>query len=132
MTSACAPIPTDDLIEYELTLLRPEVRASIDMLDQLIADDFFEIGANGRAFGKDEVLARLPGENAIAFDAEGFEVRRVTDDVAVVLYRAVRTVHGTSVASRRSSWWRRDAQGWRMVFHQGTPLTDLAHRGEER
>jgi hypothetical protein len=25
-------------------------------------------------------------------------------------------------ASLRSSLWRRDEEGWRMVFHQGTPV----------
>lgn len=77
-------------------------------------------------------MARLPGESGVAFEAEGFEVRRVTEDVAVVLYRAVRTAGGVSVASRRSSWWRRDVQGWRMVFHQGTPSADAVGHGGVR
>lgn len=114
------------LISQELALLRPEVRGSAAALDRLIADDFHEIGANGSAFGKEEVISRLPSENGVGFAARDFALRRVAEDVVVLLYRAERSVQGMTAASLRSSWWRRESDGWRMVFHQGTPLAAVA------
>lgn len=120
------------LVAQETALLLPEVRASVDALDRLIADDFHEIGANGRSFGKDEVMSRLPGESGIAFVARDYALRRVSEDLIVVLYRAERGVEGSSAASLRSSWWRRESAGWRMVFHQGTPLAAATSAGDDR
>lgn len=110
------------LVELELALLRPGLRASRERLDALIADDFQEIGAGGRMFGKQDVLGRLPGEQGVVFEAGDFQARLLAPDVALLVYRAVRGDATGSAVSLRSSIWRRDAAGWRMAFHQGTPL----------
>ncbi len=112
------------LAEQELLLLQPGVRASVDRLDALIADDFREIGASGRQFGKDEAIMRLPAESGVTFAADDLEVRLLGAEVALVTYRAVRSADGRRQRSLRSSLWRHDPSGWRMVFHQGTPLPD--------
>lgn len=48
------------VMQLERDLLEPDVRSDARRLDALIADDFLEVGAAGRAFGKSEVLIRLP------------------------------------------------------------------------
>ena len=108
----------------ERALLDPAVRADRARLDGLIAEDFLEIGASGAVFGKDDVLARLPGESGVAYEALPMRVQRISADVARVLYTVRRDADGDVRGSLRSSWWRLDADGcWRMVFHQGTPDT---------
>lgn len=108
----------------ERALLDPAVRADRGRLDSLIAEDFLEIGTSGAVFGKAEVLARLPEESGIAFEALPMRVQRVGADVARVLYTVRREADGDVRRSLRSSWWRCEADGcWRMVFHQGTPDT---------
>ncbi|NZA27518.1 DUF4440 domain-containing protein [Luteimonas sp. SJ-92] len=114
------------LVGLELMLLDAAVRASPARLDALIAADFREIAASGRMFGKDEVLARLPLETGVGFRAEAMEVRAVAPGVVLLVYRAHREAGGRCAVSRRSSLWRRDAEGWRMAFHQGTPLEEGA------
>lgn len=106
----------------ERSLLQPAVRASAAELDALLADEFREIGASGRAFGKDEVLARLPEESGVAFTVAEMNVQLLGSDHALVTYRATRRAGGVDQASWRSSLWRREATGWRMLYHQGTPL----------
>jgi hypothetical protein len=72
------------------------------------------------------VLARLPGETGVAYEALPMRVQRVGADVARVLYTVRRNADadGDVRRSLRSSWWRLEADGcWRMVFHQGTPDT---------
>ncbi|MCD9126667.1 DUF4440 domain-containing protein [Luteimonas fraxinea] len=108
----------------ERALLDPAVRADRVHLDGLIAEDFLEIGASGAVFGKADVLARLPGETGVAYEALPMRVQRVGADIARVLYTVRRDAGGEVLRSLRSSWWRLDADGcWRMVFHQGTPDT---------
>jgi len=112
----------DAIIALELALLDPATRHDRDFLDRHISDDFEEIAANGRRFGKDEVLARLPQESGIAFTASGFQCRLIAPGVALLNYDASRIAHREETRSRRSSLWRHEAGVWRMCFHQGTPL----------
>lgn len=108
----------------ERALLDPAVCADRACFDNLIADDFLEIGASGAVFGTADVLAGLPGESGVAYEALPMRVQRIGADVARVLYAVRREADGEVRRSLRSSWWRLDADGcWRMVFHQGTPDT---------
>lgn len=112
------------LESLERALLDPATRADLGRLDRLIAADFLEIGASGAVFGKADVLARLPDESDVAFDAGPMRVHAIGADVVRVLYTVRRRVGADERRSLRSSWWRREADGcWRMVFHQGTPDT---------
>lgn len=113
---------TEAIIALELALLDPVTRRDPAFLGRHIADDFEEIAASGRRFGKDEVLARLPLENGIGFGADGFQCRWLNDDLALLHYQARRSADGMEARSIRSSLWRREHDIWRMCFHQGTPL----------
>jgi hypothetical protein len=117
-------VPATSPLEGECALLTAQVRASTTALDALLADDFFEIAATGASFGKNDVLARLPDETGVRFEADGMVERHLGEGVALVTYRAVVERDGVRQSSLRSSLWRREAAGWRMLFHQGTPLPD--------
>ena len=114
------------LLELEQRLLQPATRASATALDGLIADDFVEIASSGRRFGKDEVLTRLPREAGLfQYRIEDFSLRVLGEGLALATYRA--TIADADAArpprhSLRSSLWRREDAGWRMVFHQGAPV----------
>ena len=111
------------LFALEQRLFEPDVRASRPELERLIADDFLEFAATGASFGKSEALSRLPQEDPPQIEAWGFELRRLTDDAAQVVYRARLERPGDARPrfSLRSSLWRHSDDGWQMVFHQGTP-----------
>lgn len=111
-----------DVMALELELLRPATRADAQRLDALLADDFHEVGAGGRAFGKDDVLARLPQEQGVGFDVQGMAAHVLAPEVVLVTYRATRSDEEGSAASMRSSLWVRGASGWQMRYHQGTRL----------
>jgi len=104
----------------ELALLAPSGREDAALLDRLIADDFVEVAANGRTFGKDEVLARLPVEQGVSFRAGQMTVTLLSPTVGLATYAVTRTVDGTAVHSRRCSIWRLDQDRWQVVYHQGT------------
>jgi ribonuclease HI len=103
----------DHVIALELRLLEPETRRDRLLVRSLLHPDFHEIGASGRTWDRDETVAALaddPGERPTVGDVAA---RRVADGVVLVTY--------TAGDSRRSSLWVRDADGWRVLFHQGTP-----------
>lgn len=111
------------LIQLELYLQKPEVRASRGELERLISDDFMEFTATGCRFGKAEVLARLPDERAPYIETSHFEVRELKAGLCQVFYRAKLKKAGNNITSfsMRSSIWRNHQEVWQMVFHQGTP-----------
>jgi hypothetical protein len=105
----------------EEQLLEPSVRASVARLDELIAEDFLEFASIGRAFDKAGIIDGVRAEQAhghyVRPVIRDFDVRRLSDDVALVSYRAERQgVNG----ALRSSIWRHSGGRWQIVFHQGT------------
>ena len=107
----------DDVLGFEMELLRPEVRASRERLESLLDDDFVEIGASGRRWTREAIIGDLvavPKLDDVAVSEE--QVRRVSDDVILVSY--VTTTGQRRVV--RTSWWRRSAGTWKCFFHQGT------------
>jgi hypothetical protein len=105
----------DEIREVEEQLVTPAVRASADALDRLVSDQFVELGSSGRVYTKPDVIAQMLAQPNITIDVADFQVLAVTPDVALATYRTGRSV--------RSSLWRREGEAWRIVFHQGTPIT---------
>ncbi len=113
-----------DLIEQEKALLTPEVRSSEARLRSLLSPDFLEIGASGDFFGLDSLLNSLPQETAWSAVAQDFEHRRLSPELVQLFYRAaVSRENGSGTTySRRTSIWKKDGSGWKMVYHQGTAV----------
>jgi hypothetical protein len=116
------------LQDLEEQLLSREGRASPRLINDLLADDFQEIGSSGDVFGKQEVLEGLAEESGdgrvYERHASDWSVRALSADVALVTYRVIRKdlTEGSVTASWRSSTWALRGGRWQMVFHQGTRL----------
>jgi len=82
----------DNLDEYliglEVHLHTKVARSCRKTLNELLADDFREIGASGQYFGKQEVLERLPEEDGIEIEASDFEVRELSLDIVHITYKS--------------------------------------------
>ena len=113
----------ETLRQLEESLWRAETRFDRSHMEQILAEDFCEFGRSGRTYGRAEVLP-APGETGeidATLPLPGFQVRVLSAEIAQVIYvSGVR--HGDTVETgNRSSIWRREAAGWRLCFHQGTP-----------
>jgi len=113
------------IYNLETMLLKPEIRASINQISGLLSDDFIEFGSSGVIYDKKNILEALFKESKIApakFSISNFEVKELIDSLVLSTYNAERILpDGKSVISLRSSIWRRNDDGWQMIFHQGTP-----------
>lgn len=110
------------LIELEQLLVQPATRLSAELLNRYLADDFYEIAATGRCFGKDDVFARLPTETPPVITQQDFTCKVLADGLAQLTYRATIQRAESDIVSYsvRSSLYRFDGENWQMVFHQGT------------
>lgn len=112
-----------DLEALERALHAPQVRADRERLAALLDEDFSEIGSSGQCYGRDAALQEIPLERAqVRVESDQYVVRPLAEGLAQVRYRS--RYHLDGQAQRwvlRSSLWRRHGDGWRMVFHQGTP-----------
>jgi hypothetical protein len=115
----------EQAIRGELQLMDPSVRTSRAEAGQLLDPEFVEVGASGRRWSYEEMLARLP--DMAGNSEEG--PRYVPSDITGVVLApgVVHLTYETTIEgrrARRSSLWRRldEEMGWRMYYHQATPV----------
>ena len=109
----------DAVIALELRLLDPAVRANPAEVERLLDAEFREIAPSGATWGRDAVVAALALDPGTPARARDVSATVVAEGVVLVTY-VVRGPDGRE--SLRSSLWRRHADGWRVLFHQGTPV----------
>jgi hypothetical protein len=105
----------------ERALLDPAVRGS--GAEALLHPDFVEFGSSGRRWDRSAILEAMAGDLSLAGEqvvTTDWSAEHLGPGVVHLTYRSV--VGGR--AARRSSVWRRTAQGWQLWFHQGTPVPD--------
>ncbi|MFF4094296.1 DUF4440 domain-containing protein [Streptomyces sp. NPDC001834] len=106
-------------IDGEMRLLDPAVRAVPDRVLELLDPEFHEIGASGRRWDVESILAVTSGGTVSPKSPA-----EVSDMSGTVLAPGlVHLTYFTDDQGRRawrSSLWRLTETGWRMYFHQGT------------
>jgi len=115
----------DKIRNLEVALLQPEVRTSLGALDNLLAEDFVEFGSSGRSYSKQQVIDHLHYKTVV-ITLSDFKLKLLAPEVVLATYRSASLTNGTGPTSYalRSSVWRLEDRGWRMVFHQGTPIEE--------
>ena len=116
---------TELVKKLELELLQPDVRTSINRLNNLLADDFVEIGQSGHRYTKEDILTSLPNLAEARHTMHNFQAREISPETILVTYQAEMRRGQTDqpTYSIRSSLWQRRTRGWQVIFHQGTPLS---------
>ncbi|MET8508577.1 DUF4440 domain-containing protein [Streptomyces sp. NPDC004787] len=109
----------------ELRLHDPAVRASADGV-RLFDPEFVEVGASGRRWTYEEMVAALPTLHGGA-DGPPIETSRLRG--ALLAPDLVHLTYETVIAgrrARRSSLWRKGDgdTGWRLYYHQATPVPE--------
>ena len=111
----------DEIESLEKKLLASSIRKSVNMLDELLSDDFKEFGKTGLVYNKQDVLSKLSDEGVRDFNAKYFEVKLLENNVYLVTY----TTMENGVNALRSSIWQSVDGRLQMVFHQGTEIRGI-------
>ncbi|SEE21627.1 DUF4440 domain-containing protein [Streptomyces sp. TLI_105] len=116
-----------EVIKRELQLLSPAGRSSRALADQLLDPEFVEVGASGRRWDRQSMLSALPVMQGAADDGPQYVPGEMTGTVLApgIVHLTFETMIDGRRA-RRSSIWRKldDESGWRMYYHQATPVPD--------
>ncbi|GEK80934.1 ribonuclease HI family protein [Agrococcus baldri] len=104
-----------EVVRLERSLLSDEVRADPASVAALLHPEWEEIGASGRRWSRDELLAEIAPLPA-PVELELLATHELGEDTLLIVWRSV----GAEPALR-SSLWVRTGGRWRQRFHQGTP-----------
>ncbi|MEU6212407.1 nuclear transport factor 2 family protein [Streptomyces sp. NPDC047023] len=112
-------------IAGELRLMDPVVRGSRSLARELLHPEFTEVGASGRRWTCDEMLAAMPDMDGAAETGPRYEPSAFTGVLlapGLVHLTYETTLNGNR--ARRSSLWRSEGTSgiWRMYYHQATPV----------
>lgn len=107
--------PLATVVECELLLLEPAVRADRSRVMQLLHPDFVEFGSSGRVWDRASAVEALAVDPVVSGPPTDLVPVRLSDTVVLVTYRV-----RDSRTLRSSVWVREDGSGWQCRFHQGT------------
>jgi hypothetical protein len=100
---------------------RPEFGTTRSDFNSMMHPEFWEIGASGRRYSREFVLAELekrhqnPHEDI--WETSDFHCRKLANDIYLLTYTLIQyKIRKT----RRSTIWLRTEVGWKILFHQGT------------
>ena len=114
----------NELIQREPIFHRPEVGTTRADLENMTEATFWEVGASGRRYSReyvlDELEKRYANQTEEAWQTRDFHCLEIAVDNFLLTYTLIQ---GTRI-SRRSTIWRRTAQGWKIAYHQGTVVED--------
>ena len=96
--------------------------SSREDLLQMTADDFWEIGASGKVYGREFVIANLLERYKTPeienWSCSEFSVRLLSEG----LYQLNYVLQQPDRRTRRTTLWQRTDSRWQIVFHQGTVI----------
>src|SRR5450631_2887021 len=114
-----------ELLRREPIFHRPEFGTTRADFEGMMAEEFWETGASGRRYSRAEVLEILEKRHATAhvdvWEVTDFDCRGLAHDLYLVTYTLLQD--GVRL-TRRATIWRREAEGWKIVYHQGTIVQD--------
>lgn len=108
-------------VEGELRLLDPLVRASTELLDQVLHPEYREVDTTGRHWDRATIINSLisgraprPGQLTAS--------RMHGTQLAEELVHLTFDTEAKGERAHRSSLWRLTGAGWLLYYHQATPF----------
>lgn len=113
-----------ELLQREPLFHRTELANSRADFERMLAPEFWEVGASGRRYSREYILEVL--EERLESPPE--DIWQVEDfhcvEIAANHYLATYTLLQGPRMTRRATIWRRSADGWQAVYHQGTVVAE--------
>jgi hypothetical protein len=103
---------------------RRELGTTRSHFEAMTAEDFWEVGASGRAYSREYVLdileERYQRTDADEWETSDFYCRRIGPDAYLLTY----TLRQGERITRRSTLWEQTTGQWKVMYHQGTVVAD--------
>jgi hypothetical protein len=114
----------EELRRLEPIFHTPEFGTTCADFEHRMAADYWEVGASGRPYSRDFILKWLnetpPVDAAsVQWQCCDHAVRRLGPDTYLMTY----VLRQGERITRRSTIWQSTADGWRILYHQGTIVT---------
>ena len=114
----------EELQQLESLFHAAHAGAVAQKFEELVAPEFWEVGASGRRYSREfalQVLSERPKEPAEeTWKTSDFHVVEVAENNYLLTYTLVQPGRVT----RRATFWRRSAGTWHAVYHQGTVVEE--------
>jgi hypothetical protein len=116
----------DELRRREPIFHNPDFGSTTTEFERSTAPDFWEVGASGRRYSREFILAtagrslsHFVDTAAAGWQTSEFGLRRLGPDTFLLTY----TLDQAGRRTRRSTIWQKLAEGWRILYHQGTIIS---------
>jgi hypothetical protein len=125
LITAPALLPVlDELKQREPIFHRPEFGTTRQHFEAMTEADFWEVGASGQRYSRAYVLdvldERFKHPHEDVWETSDFHC----SEIAAGNYLLTYTLRQGERLTRRATVWRRTAQGWKVVYHQGTVVAE--------
>ncbi|QUM79175.1 DUF4440 domain-containing protein [Moritella sp. 5] len=114
----------DQIIISEKSLHKHVMNNEVEELIPFIDDEFIVLSGRGVKFNKLEVLDVITRETGlrVTTGSQSFEFREISTDVVQLCYKGWMDYgNDKKTYSLRTSIWKKNLTGWKIIFHQGTP-----------
>jgi hypothetical protein len=112
------------LMDREPIFHRPEFGTLRSDFERMVSSDFWEVGASGHRYRRNFVLDELEKRHSSPvverWAADDFHCLELAPDLYLLTYTLIMDDRIT----RRSTIWKRDGDEWKIVYHQGTVVTE--------
>src|SRR5689334_24601862 len=108
----------EELKSREPIFHRPEFGTTTADYESMLHEGFWEIGASGRRYSREFVLAELerrrqhPTQDV--WETSDFHCRKLAVDIYLLTYTLIQD---KIRKTRRSTLWQRTEVGWKIMFH---------------
>lgn len=110
----------EELQRREPIFHRPELGTTRADFEAMTEPDFWEIGASGHRYSREYVLDVLEERHRQPFEDDWETSDFHCQEIAADNYLLTYTLKQGARVTRRATLWRHTAQGWKIVYHQGT------------
>ena len=114
-----------ELSSREPIFHRPELGTRRSDFEEMVVADFWEVGASGQRYSRADALKILETRHSAThedvWETSGFRCRRLAPDVYLLTYTLLQN---NTRLTRRATIWQRTKVGWKIVYHQGTVVSD--------
>ncbi|MDQ1093605.1 hypothetical protein QE400_003018 [Xanthomonas sacchari] len=115
----------EELRRREPIFHRAEFGTAREDFERMTTEDFWEVGASGQRYSRAHVLdvlatRRHDGSEEADWQTQDFRCQQIAADTYLLTYTLLQPERRT----RRATLWRRTADGWKIVYHQGTVVSE--------